>query len=90
MNVGNLGGNEQVALIEFLVHHMSIASRNQLMTELPVIYGKLYPDVAPELIGAKVVAAINQARATAVQRAKAEARLSRERMAEREAWGSEI
>ena len=88
MNVGNLGDSEQVTLIEFFSHHMSITSRNQLMAELPVIYGKLYPNVAPELIGSKVVAAIRQARVIAVlQSADAEARLGQARSAEREANG---
>jgi hypothetical protein len=49
MSVGNLGGSEQETLIGFLVHHMSIASRNQLMAEMPVIYGKLYPEVPAAL-----------------------------------------
>ncbi len=54
----NLDIHDTEMLAEWFVYHLSQDQRRQLAAELPVIYGRLYPTIAPSRIAGFVDDAI--------------------------------
>jgi hypothetical protein len=60
--IHNLGIRDTEVLAEYLLYHLSAELRSQLMGELPVIYGKLYPDVNTAILTSHVREELRKAR----------------------------
>jgi hypothetical protein len=58
----NLGIHDNEVLAEWFLYHLSLEQRHKLMAELPLIYSRLYPDVAAEVLGGYVIGQIQSER----------------------------
>jgi hypothetical protein len=67
--LNNLGIHDTEVLVEFLLYHMPMETRFKLMTEYPIVYAKLFPEVDPAFIITHVVDGIRVVRADADRKA---------------------
>ena len=58
----DLSWAELEQLVTWFAHRMGQEQRGELMAALPVTYARLYPSVAPEVLSARVQAAVTELR----------------------------
>lgn len=66
-SVYNLGIRDTEELADFLLYHITMEQRDQLMAERPVLYSRLFPGVSPETLAFRVSAAIHEEHGTPVE-----------------------
>jgi hypothetical protein len=64
--IHNLGTRDTEDLAEFLLYHLSMELRGKLMAERPVLYSRLFPNVAPETLSFRVSERIHAEQGTPV------------------------